>query len=243
MKRASIISFLPAVVAAAGITLASSAFSPTYAYTITKNTNGSARGTTYDIALNKGDIGRTLDPMYWTIAETSPDVTAKALITVANFTESSLLLDFTITNTTPSDFQAALVSFAFGATPDVTATFYDKGTVFDLASSTSQFTDGFKQMDVCVYSSNNCTGGDIKDGLQSGGSSDTFQLLLTGNFGSEPEVTLSSFAAKFQTQSGSYTTAGVPEPITMVGSGLALGFGALFKKEASKKRKKAVVKS
>jgi len=31
----------------------------------------------------------------------------------------------------------------------------------------------------------------------------------------------------------------VPEPLTIVGSGLALGFGALFKKEYSKKQKKA----
>jgi hypothetical protein len=35
----------------------------------------------------------------------------------------------------------------------------------------------------------------------------------------------------------------VPEPLTILGSGLALGFGALFKKEYSRKRQKAQSKN
>lgn len=37
---------------------------------------------------------------------------------------------------------------------------------------------------------------------------------------------------------GSFTVAKVPEPLTILGSGVALGFGALFKKSISKNRKK-----
>jgi hypothetical protein len=36
---------------------------------------------------------------------------------------------------------------------------------------------------------------------------------------------------------GTFTVAAVPEPLTILGSGVALGFGALFKKEYSKKHK------
>ena len=109
--------------------------------------------------------------------------------------------------------------------------------------SKAGFPGGFKNIDVCVFGGKTCNGGDIKEGLQSGGNFDSFTLNLFGNFGEDPRVTLSAFPLKFQTAAGSYEAAGVPEPITVVGSGLALGFGTLFSKESAKKRKKAKVKA
>ncbi|WP_258823483.1 hypothetical protein, partial [Klebsiella pneumoniae] len=79
---------------------------------------------------------------------------------------------------------------------------------------------GFKGIDICAFAANNCGGGDIKDGLQAG-SSDTIDLRIMGYFSSG--VTIASYPMKFQTSNGSYSVAGVPEPITVVGSGLALG--------------------
>jgi hypothetical protein len=83
--------------------------------------------------------------------------------------------------------------------------------------------------------------------LQSGGNSDTFILRIASNtlngFGQNPEVTLSSFAVKYQTQDGSYEIPGnpggggggsqpVPEPTTMLGL-LAVGSLGFLKKKSA----------
>jgi PEP-CTERM motif len=94
---------------------------------------------------------------------------------------------------------------------------------------------GFKQIDVCVFAANNCSGGTINDGIQSRGHLDTFTVDIKGVFGATPKVTLSTFAVKFQTQTGSFefpggsTTGGgggggpsVPEPGSLVLLGAAL---------------------
>ncbi len=250
MRSSSATSFLPAVVAAATLALASSAFSPANAYSISLGENNGF--TTYDIGLNAAnDVGRTLDPIKWLVREgtkdgketLAKDVSAEATITVDAFTSNSLSLTFEMKNTT-EDFQASLTGLAFGVDPNGTTNAkiksFTKGKVFDNFTPTTKF-HGFKDLAVCV-SSDGCNGGNIKNGLNQG-QTDIFKLVLAGNFGTAPSVKLTAFPAKFQTQTGSFTAAGVPEPITVVGSGLALGFGALFKKEASKRRKKALVKS
>ena len=63
------------------------------------------------------------------------------------------------------------------------------------------FPGGFKDIDACVYASNGCSGGDIKDGLQAG-ASDSFLLTLTRADSTDP-WTVDSFALKFQTSAGS----------------------------------------
>ena len=56
----------------------------------------------------------------------------------------------------------------------------------------------------------------------------------------EPNQPISVFTG---TRTFSNTVEVVPEPITIFGSGLALGFGAYFKKEYSRKQKKAKAKA
>ena len=244
MKSALVKSFLPAVAVATGITLAST-FTPANAYGVSP---------TNAITLDaKSDIGRQLDPMKWLVPSGTTsdegqklpgDLSASASVTVNNLTDSLLDLTIEMTNTTASSLQAAIVSFGLAIDPDATSVSIIKnGNVFDnayLQTGKQNFPGGFKGIDICV-AANGCSGGDIKDGLQSGGNKDTIQLRIDGNF--SQGVTIASYPLKFQSAYGSYEVAGVPEPITIVGSGLALGFGALFKREISKKRNKAKVKA
>ena len=249
MRSASVTSFLPAVVAAAGLTIASSAFSPVNAYsvTVTGQKAANAAGDLVDVSLAGYDKGKTLDPVKWLVPAngTNPGValTASASIKLQDFTSNLLSLAITLSNTTAVGFESAILGLGLGVDPDATGATVN-GTLFNdvKVDPNGSFPGGFKNVDICVYAANNCSGGDITKGLKSG-ISETFLLNISGNFGAAPAVTLSNFALKFQTQDGSYQAAGVPEPITVVGSGLALGFGALFKREISKKRNKAKVKA
>lgn len=239
IKSAGIISLL-----ASGFVLGSSQFLPANAYGVTP---------TNAITLDQGDIGRTLDPITWLVpsgtGQLTQDLSAQTTITVVDLQANFIELSFNILNTTQStlqDFNAAVVSLGLGIDQNVSnVSLVDAGETFDstkVLASNQTFTEGFKGIDICAFSSTNCSGGDIKDGLQIG-ESDTFTLKISNTTGSfSSGVTIASYPVKFQSSQGSYTTAGVPEPITIIGSGLALGFGALLKKESAKKQSKDKVK-
>lgn len=255
MRSSTMTSFFPIVVTAATIAVVSSAVSPANAYSVirTNAEAGNPSSYLYDVGLNAGDVGRKLDPVTWSVPQNSNnsglpvELSAKADITVNSFSSNMLSLAIKLTNTTAANFQSSIVSFGFGVNPDVNGAqlLQDDQQTYDAVrvKSKAGFPGGFKNIDVCVFGGNTCNGGDINKGLLSGGNSDSFTLNLFGNFGEDPRVTLSAFPIKFQTAAGSYEAAGVPEPITVVGSGLALGFGTLFSKESAKKRKKAKVKA
>lgn len=237
VKNAGIISLL-----AAGFAVGSSQFLPANAYGVTNNKT---------ITLNAGDIGRQIDPITWLVPSgtgtLTQDLSARAIVKVLDFKADFVDLSFNISNTTSANFNAALVSFGIGVEENVSSVRLTKqGRVFDSATLLAEnktFPGGFKGIDFCTFAANNCSGGDIKDGLQKG-ASDSFTLRIsskTGSFASG--ITLASYPVKFQSDYGSHEVAGVPEPITIVGSGLALGFGTLLKKEANKKRNKQKVKA
>lgn len=253
--KSSLVTSLFSTVAAASMAVISSGFSPANAYSVirTNAQAGNPSSFLYDVGLNAGDIGRQLDPVTWSVAKNSNnsglpvELSAKADIKVENFTSNMLTLAIKLTNTTVANFRSSIVSFGFGVSPNITGAqlLQDGEQTYNAVGfnrKNNNFPGGFKNINVCVFGRNTCNGGNINEGLQSGGQSDTFTLNIFGNFGSDPSVTLSAFPIKFQTEQDSYEAAGVPEPITVVGSGLALGFGALFTKQ-SKKRKKSEVKA
>lgn len=235
IKVVGVTSFL-----AAGLVLSSASFFPANAYGVTPDKA---------ITLNKGDIDRRLDLISWLVPAgtgTLPgDLSAEAFVTVVDLQANYLDLSFEITNTTADTFKAAILGFGLGIDPDASSvTLLSKGSVFDSATllKNQSFPGGFKGIDICGFAANNCQGGDIKDGLLNG-KTDKFTLRIgneTGGFANG--VTITSYPVKFQTDYGSYEAAGVPEPITIVGSGLALGFGALLKREAAKKTSKTKAK-
>jgi hypothetical protein len=164
---------------------------------------------------------------------TSP-LTALGTFTVDSLSSSSLVLSATIDNTTALTTkltQAYLMSLGISSTPTATPSLKTSGSTFTQVDSPGNFPGGFKNINACVYSANNCSGGKIQDGLAAG-SSDSFVLALDGTFGSSPSITLSDFAVKFQTNEGSYEFGGgslseTPEPGTLLlfGTVLLLSLG------------------
>jgi hypothetical protein len=157
---------------------------------------------------------------------------------VDSFSSTQIVLGIDITNTTSLTGQltnADITSFGFGTVPNATGSLLTAGTTFDNVGSGSgpqqTFPGGFKQIDVCVFTSG-CSGGSVNDALHAG-ASDSLQLLLTGDF-SKGYLNLLAFPLKFQTNLGSYESAGcingepacmpVPEPgiTALLGLGLVL---------------------
>ena len=161
----------------------------------------------------------------------SAPLNAIGTFTVQSLSSTTLDLAATIDNTTAlnsSLTQAYLMSLGISTSPSATTTLLNAGNIFTQADtpSTGNFPGGFKNIDACVYASgNSCNGTSINNGL-SAGSSDSFVLALSGNFGNTPSITLSDFAVKFQTNEGSYEFGGnslseTPEPGTLVLFGTA----------------------
>jgi hypothetical protein len=65
-------------------------------------------------------------------------------------------------------------------------------------------TTGSGNIRLCVLPADDCRGGSIDSGLQSGGKSDPFALDMKEALGTTPKVTPSTFAIKFQTPTGSF---------------------------------------
>jgi hypothetical protein len=253
MKLKALLSSL--FIAVGGSLIVASEYNPAQAYAVTFNgrTGGTLNQQLRDITLHSGDIGTTLDPTTWFLgagqSTNTQDISGQAILTVLDLTPDMLSLSFTVNNFVDSSYQAALMSLGFGVTADAgRVEFVQNGVVVDQASVQSgsqNFPGGFKNIDICLFSSNNCSGGNINNGLQAG-QFDTFIINIyaaeAGGFlnadGTRSTVTISDFATKWQTQDGSYELAGVPEPITMVGSGMALGLGALMKRKVAKQKEK-----
>lgn len=262
--KASIVSLL---ISAGALFITLPGYSSAQAYTVTLNgrTAGNPSGQPLrDIGLSsKSDIGRTLDPIWLSLdagtstdgggSTLSQDLSGKVVLKVLAFTADKLSLDFKMNNDTNSAYQAAIVSMWFGVDPDVTSAITSGGDTFDQTrvNSNGNAPGGFKKVDLCPYAAKNCSGGNINQGLQAGGN-DRFIVDIFGDFGvydngtyTHSEVIISDFGAKWQTQDGSFEVAGVPEPMTILGSGAALGFGVLMKRrngsqEAKKGKKKAI---
>lgn len=185
----------------------------------------------------------------------SPDLSAFANVSVYNATATQLVLNFAITNDTAVSeagplTQASLMSLGLDFDPDPTGASLSVSVFDGLTTSVSNFPGGFK-IDVCIFASNNCQGGDINKGLlvqdlpgidkdsNLDGTSGNIRLILT-----RPQSTaawdLNTAAVKFQTNLGSYEFAGcttenqcttatrVPEPTSLaLVSSVVMAFAAV----------------
>lgn len=193
----------------------------------------SGASTSFDIT--SGDVGDTytinwLDPA--SVTGISTNLSATGTFTVKSLTASQLLLNVTVDNTTASSFQASILSLGMTSSPSLSSKYQGSSTVFTGLSDPGNFPGGFKNINICIWAGNNCNGGPINNGLQSG-STTSFELALSTSSGNllSTGVDLAQFPVKFQTQSGSFefggtpvTVPSTPEPSTLLleGTGLLL---------------------
>lgn len=149
-------------------------------------------------------------------------LTATGTYNVTSFSSTEVLMGITINNTTPN---YVLSAIGFNTNPAVTASYTTTGSVFDGVGNNVTF-PGFQTIEVCAFTSNNCSSATNPLALQPN-SSDTFALKLTGAF--DQTLTLSTFAVRFAGgPEGSFTGAGkvpVPGTLLLFGLGFAIFVG------------------
>lgn len=139
-------------------------------------------------------------------------LTGTGAFTVTSFSSTEVNLGVQISNTTSN---YVVSSIGFNTNPAVTASFTSAGSVFTGIANDTNFPNVSNPIQVCAFTSSNCSSSANPLALQPG-TNDTFALKLTGAF--SPSLTLSTFAIKFAGgPEGSFEGQGkVPVPGTLL---------------------------
>jgi hypothetical protein len=205
----------------------------TVAAAMSLGVTANARAATINLAANS----TTSFDILWTLAIPDPAVTLTAL---GEFTAvvTNSWIDFTIVmHNQTSAVSEQIHSFGFNINPDGTSvTNIVAGTNFANVGREQNLPSIDNNIDVCIWASNNCSGGAQGPNLD-GGDSDTISFRLNGPFTNG--ATLTTFGIKFQGEEQSYEfegnippngenpppngpPTGVPEPASMLLVGLGM---------------------
>ncbi|MEK8051598.1 cistern family PEP-CTERM protein [Ideonella sp. DXS22W] len=122
---------------------------------------------------------------------------ASANFVLTALTATSATFNVTIANNSSGPGQNTLTALGIDVvSPTLTGVTDTSGTWDSVLNDTLPT---LKRVDLCVYTSNGCSGGDIGDGMAEGGSS-SFRMTLTtaGNFTTNGVTFTSPYGAKFQ---------------------------------------------
>lgn len=173
-------------------------------------------------------------------------LTGSGTMSISGFNSSDLTVTVSLTNTSAIGGQGGerLVGFAFGIDPNATGStvgFSDAadGGMVSASWASGALASNVSGVEVCAFGGVNCSGG--SNGGIFAGASDTFRVLLSGEWGRS--VNIDPIGLRYQTGYGSFTFASssssgnLPEPASasLVGLGLGmLGLGfARRRKSAS----------
>ena len=135
-------------------------------------------------------------------------LSASGSVTITSgFNSTSLVLHVILNNTSTfngAPYTAAdnirLTGWGFGVDPNATAVTFSDAADGGIIDATMDNLPGLAAIEVCAWGGNNCSGG-ANGGIQAG-NSDTFDLILTGNWGTS--VTFDPLGVRFQTPVTSY---------------------------------------
>ena len=158
-------------------------------------------------------------------------LTGSGTMAIAGFNTSQLTLTITLNNTSDIGGQGGerLTSFGFGIDPNATSVSFsdtaDSGLI-GAGWASGALPANVQGVEVCAIGGQNCSGGG--NGGIFANTSDTFQIMLGGNWGSS--VNIDPIGFKYQTGYGSFEFpsgggggGSLPEPssIALIGLGLA----------------------
>lgn len=130
-------------------------------------------------------------------------------LTALSNTQASLSITLnntsTLANNTPiaNPSDVRLTAFGFGMNPNATGvTFSDPNDSTGMIGASLSSIPSLSAIEVCAYGGVNCPGG-ANGGISAQGS-DTFTLILNGNFTGFNALTFDPLGAKFQTNVGSF---------------------------------------
>lgn len=166
----------------------------------------------------------------WSYFTGSYNLTGNGSLTATGFDTNLLTLTVTLNNTSPNPGGGGdrLTAFGFGIDPDATSVAFndsDDGGLINAGFVTNgALPANVRGVEICARGGrNNCSGGG--GGGIFAGTSDTFQLLLGGTWGSQ--VNIDPIGLRYQTGDDSFTFSvrngtSVPEPSSMLLLGLGI---------------------
>jgi hypothetical protein len=167
----------------------------------------------------------------WSYSSTAGLLTGSGTLAVSGFNSNVLKVNVTLNNSSAAS--SRLTAFGFGIDPNANGTILlDNLLDGGLWAATMSSMPGLAGIEVCAWGGLGCGGGQYGGGIY-GGNSDSFALLLAGNWGNSVNIDPIGFkygtdAGSFQfnaADAGSFKTSGgsvpAPGPLALFGFGLA----------------------
>jgi hypothetical protein len=201
--------------------------------------------------ISSADVGKSFDMNFDGNVATQnvAGLKSKATFTLSSFSGASAVWNIVLSNISDSGISSRTSALGFDVSSLLSGG--SSSGLFSKAKLNGSFPNQFGNIDVCFTNGNTCQGG------QNGGVStgETGSFLATMNFANAvSSFDLSNFGVRYQSIDGNGfngdsgtgrgttvndNTKDVPEPITIVGSAMALGFGSALKRRGKKQAKAA----